>query len=67
MQARRILILVRLRNLLKQVMSNPRTRRLEATARAGFAIKSEPEDMFWGDRVAAVVDPFGHSWMVRVV
>ena len=24
----------------------------------------EPEDMFWGDRFAVVVDPFGHRWMI---
>lgn len=23
-----------------------------------------PEDMFWGDRYASVVDPFGHRWSV---
>ncbi len=23
-----------------------------------------PEDMFWGDRFAMVVDPFGHRWMI---
>ncbi len=23
-----------------------------------------PEDMFWGDRFAIVVDPFGHRWML---
>jgi PhnB protein len=22
----------------------------------------QPEDMFWGDRVAAVADPFGYLW-----
>lgn len=24
----------------------------------------EPADMFWGDRFAIVVDPFGHRWML---
>ena len=24
-----------------------------------------PEDMFWGDRFAIVVDPFGHRWMLE--
>lgn len=23
-----------------------------------------PEDMFWGDRFAMVLDPFGHRWML---
>ena len=23
-----------------------------------------PEDMFWGDRFAIVIDPFGHRWMI---
>jgi hypothetical protein len=23
---------------------------------------SEPEDTFWGDRYAQLVDPYGHSW-----
>jgi uncharacterized glyoxalase superfamily protein PhnB len=23
-----------------------------------------PEDMFWGDRFAIVIDPFGHRWML---
>jgi PhnB protein len=23
-----------------------------------------PADMFWGDRFAIVVDPFGHRWMI---
>jgi hypothetical protein len=29
---------------------------------AGAKSRSEPADMFWGDRVAAVVDPYGYSW-----
>jgi PhnB protein len=24
----------------------------------------EPADMFWGDRFAIVIDPFGHRWML---
>jgi len=36
-----------------------------ARARAmGAAITREPEDMFWGDRFAQFVDPFGHEWQV---
>lgn len=23
-----------------------------------------PEDMFWGDRMAQLTDPFGHKWAV---
>jgi hypothetical protein len=22
----------------------------------------EPEDMFWGDRISSVLDPFGYQW-----
>lgn len=29
---------------------------------AGATVKMPPEDAFWGDRYAVVVDPFGHSW-----
>ena len=29
---------------------------------AGAASMRPPEDAFWGDRCAAVRDPFGHSW-----
>jgi PhnB protein len=29
---------------------------------AGGTVKSEPADMFWGDRVAGIQDPFGHLW-----
>jgi PhnB protein len=29
---------------------------------AGAKVKGEPTDMFWGDRCAAVVDPFGYGW-----
>ncbi len=29
---------------------------------AGAKGKVEPADMFWGDRMAAVVDPFGYLW-----
>lgn len=36
----------------------------EAPTCAGFTV-DEPEDMFWGDRMAQTVDPFGHHWTVR--
>src|SRR5690606_1247661 len=29
---------------------------------AGCSVKMPPEEMFWGDRYAVVVDPFGHRW-----
>ncbi|HEY9714198.1 MAG TPA: VOC family protein [Chroococcales cyanobacterium] len=29
---------------------------------AGAEGKMPPADMFWGDRFAAIVDPFGHQW-----
>jgi uncharacterized glyoxalase superfamily protein PhnB len=29
---------------------------------AGARATMDPADMFWGDRFAKVVDPFGHSW-----
>ena len=35
-------------------------RALQAGAKPGMA----PADMFWGDRMGSVVDPFGQSWMI---
>jgi uncharacterized glyoxalase superfamily protein PhnB len=29
---------------------------------AGFKSKSEPQDMFYGDRTGAVTDPYGNIW-----
>jgi uncharacterized glyoxalase superfamily protein PhnB len=29
---------------------------------AGAKGKMEPADMFWGDRVSSVLDPFGYQW-----
>ncbi len=29
---------------------------------AGCTVMMPPMDMFWGDRYAAVVDPYGHKW-----
>lgn len=29
---------------------------------AGAEGEMEPEDMFWGDRMASAVDPWGHRW-----
>ncbi len=31
---------------------------------AGATVRTEPTDMFWGDRMANVVDPFGHYWSI---
>jgi PhnB protein len=30
--------------------------------KAGGKVIMGPEDMFWGDRYAQVLDPFGHTW-----
>ena len=29
---------------------------------AGATVVMPPADMFWGDRYASILDPFGHSW-----
>jgi PhnB protein len=31
-------------------------------AAAGGTVILPPDDMFWGDRYAKVLDPFGHEW-----
>lgn len=31
---------------------------------AGATVVMPPVDMFWGDRFAQVVDPYGHSWSI---
>ncbi|HEX6120515.1 MAG TPA: glyoxalase/bleomycin resistance/extradiol dioxygenase family protein [Dongiaceae bacterium] len=33
--------------------------------KAGAKGTSEPADMFWGARFAALTDPFGHGWMLN--
>lgn len=35
---------------------------VERAAGAGATVVMPPEDAFWGDRFALVVDPFGHAW-----
>ncbi len=39
---------------------------VDATAararKAGAKMESEPEDMFWGDRVVRIADPDGYHW-----
>lgn len=31
---------------------------------AGATVRSQPADMFWGDRMGSFTDPFGHVWSV---
>ena len=31
---------------------------------AGARMKGPVQDMFWGDRCGAVIDPFGHEWSI---
>ncbi|MBF0565826.1 MAG: VOC family protein [Nitrospirae bacterium] len=31
---------------------------------AGAGVRMPVQDMFWGDRVGTVQDPFGYSWMI---
>ncbi len=31
---------------------------------AGATVKMPPMDMFWGDRYARIIDPFGHEWAI---
>ncbi len=31
---------------------------------AGATVKAAPEDKFYGDRMATIVDPFGHTWHI---
>ena len=33
-------------------------------ADAGATIRMQPEDQFWGDRMATVIDPYGHVWNI---
>ena len=35
---------------------------VERAVAAGATLSYGPEDMFWGDRYARLVDPFGHHW-----
>lgn len=34
----------------------------ERAVDAGAEVSMPPADMFWGDRMGALVDPFGHKW-----
>lgn len=31
---------------------------------AGAKVEMPPADMFWGDRMGNIVDPFGHKWAI---
>jgi PhnB protein len=31
---------------------------------AGGKVKTQLTDMFWGDRMGTIVDPFGHEWSI---
>jgi PhnB protein len=31
---------------------------------AGAKVEMPPVDMFWGDRMGNIVDPFGHKWAI---
>jgi PhnB protein len=37
---------------------------VEKAVAAGATVAMAPDDMFWGDRYAQVVDPFGHRWSI---
>ena len=36
----------------------------EKAVSAGVTVAMPVADMFWGDRAGAIVDPFGHRWML---
>jgi PhnB protein len=36
----------------------------KAAVAAGARADQPPTDMFWGDRMGNVTDPFGHSWAI---
>jgi PhnB protein len=33
-------------------------------AAAGATVKAQPEDKFYGERMATLLDPFGHTWHI---
>ncbi len=35
-----------------------------AAVAAGAKVEQPPTDMFWGDRMANIIDPFGHIWAI---
>ena len=34
---------------------------------AGSILRTEPQDAGWGDRVATIIDPFGHIWALATI
>jgi uncharacterized glyoxalase superfamily protein PhnB len=34
---------------------------------AGATVRTPPQDADWGDRVATIVDPFGHIWALAAI
>jgi PhnB protein len=36
----------------------------ERAVKEGATAKMPPADMFWGDRYAVVIDPWGHNWSI---
>ena len=38
---------------------------VERAVQAGATVLQAPEDQFYGDRAAVVVDPFGHQWSLN--
>jgi PhnB protein len=37
---------------------------IDRAVAAGAQLKTPVEDMFWGDRMGRVLDPFGHKWAI---
>ncbi|MEW6364214.1 MAG: VOC family protein [Acidobacteriota bacterium] len=37
---------------------------MERAVSAGALVHMPPNDMFWGDRVGSVIDPFGYHWAI---
>jgi uncharacterized glyoxalase superfamily protein PhnB len=37
---------------------------VERAKAAGATVLVAPDDMFWGDRMAKIRDPFGHDWSI---
>ena len=37
---------------------------VDRAAKAGAAVEMPPADMFFGERMAVVRDPFGHHWNI---
>lgn len=37
---------------------------IQKAAAAGGTVTMEPDDQFWGDRLGALTDPYGHQWQI---